>query len=156
MSEQLELWKEEKGDVSIDDMTEAVRVLREAKTAYDAKKLESNALHADMKALEERVMGLMKLAGLSEFTATGYGKVSLSELMSVKTPKSPDEKKAFFNWVRENMGDDAYYAYMSVNSNSLNSMYKQKVEEYGERGEILSVDGLEEPTSYTKLSLRKA
>jgi hypothetical protein len=156
MSEQLELWEEEKGDVSIDDMTAAVRQLREAKNLYDTKKLESNALHAEMKTLEERVTGLMKLAGLTEFTATGYGKVSLSELLSVKTPKSPDEKKAFFSWVRENMGDDAYYAYMSVNSASLNSMYRHKVEEYGERGEVLEVAGLEAPTSYTKLSLRKA
>lgn len=156
MTEQLEMWKTAPEDISLDDMDNAVKNLREAKMKYDEVKVMSSEAYARYQDEQEKVMTLLKRAGRDEYTVKGFGKVTIKDELSVKTPKSPEEKAAFFNWIKDSMGEDAYYAYMTVNSNSLNSLYKQKVEEAGARGEVLDVPGLEAPTSYTKLSLRKA
>lgn len=156
MSEQVEQWQQERREVSIEEMTEAVKNLRAAKDAYDEQKALSDSMYAEYKNQQNVVAKLMQEGGLDEYTVKGFGKVFVKEELSVRTPKSPEQKAAFFAWVRENMGTEAANAYMSVNSSSLNSLYRQKVEEYGARGELLSIDGLEEPTSYTKLTLRKA
>ena len=155
-AEQLDLWQAAPEKVSIDDMDNAVKKLRDAKLKYDEAVATKNESYARYQDAQEATMALLKRAGKDEYTVKGFGKVSIKEELSVKTPKSPEEKEAFFNWIKDTMGDDAYFSYMTVNSNSLNSLYKQKVEEAGARGEILDVPGLEAPTSYTKLSLRKA
>jgi len=99
---------------------------------------------------------MMERSGKKRYIAEGIGQVSISENLSVATPKTPEEKQAFFNWLKQEMGEDGYLTYASVNSASLNSLYKQKVEEYGARGEVLEIAGLQQPTSFNKLSLRKA
>ena len=152
---QLDLWKTE-GEVSIEQMDDAVKKLRQAKERKSEAKAVLDAANKDYSEAEAQVMSLMQEAGKETYIAEGFGRVTLREELSVRTPKSPEEKEAFFKWIRENMGDDAYFAYMSVNSRSLNSLYKQKTEEYGERGELLQIDGLSEPTAFTKLSFTKA
>ena len=82
--------------------------------------------------------------------------MSHDKILQVLNIESPEQKEAFFNWLRENEGEDAYHAYMTVNSNTLNSFYNLKTREYGERGEILEIAGLDQPTEFSKLSLRKA
>jgi F0F1-type ATP synthase membrane subunit b/b' len=152
---QLDLWKTE-GEVSIEQMDDAVKKLRQAKERKSEAKAVLDAANKDYSEAEAQVMSLMQEAGKETYIAEGFGRVTLREELSVRTPKSPEEKEAFFKWIRENMGEDAYFAYMSVNSRSLNSLYKQKTEEYGERGELLQIDGLSEPTAFTKLSFTKA
>lgn len=152
---QLDFWKTE-GEVSIDQMDQAVKRLREAKSAKQKVDAEAKQIGQEYKEAQYTVMTLMKEAGKSTYIAEGFGRVTVTEELSVRTPKSPEQKEAFFAWIKENMGEDAYYAYMSINSSSLNSLYKQKVEEYGEQGQVLNIDGLEEPTSFSKLSFTKA
>ena len=101
-------------------------------------------------------MALNEHSGKKTYIAEGFGRVTVKEELSVRTPKTPEDKQKFFDWLRNHMGEDAYYAYMTVNSRSLNSLYKQKVEEYGEQGKVLEIDGLESPSSFTKLSFTKA
>ena len=153
-----EQWDDSKpvAEISVEDMDNAVRELREAKDVYTEENNKVKELYARVKEAESKVIGLLQSANKSRYIVEGVGQITLSEMLSVQTPKTPEQKQAFFNWLREEMGEDGYLTYASVNANPLNSLYKQKVEEYGERGEVLEIDGLEAPTSYTKLSLRKA
>lgn len=148
-------WTEKK-DITLADMQLAVTRLREAKQAYDDAKKISDSLYGMYKAEEEIVVSILKDANQKEFTVAGVGKVSITEQLSVQTPKTPEQKQAFFDWLKKEMGDDGFWAYATVNSQSLNSLYTKKVKEYGERGELLDIEGIDQPTSYTKLSLRKA
>ena len=153
---QLELWEKPKEDVSIDDMDSAITELREAKSEYDVVKKDVDRYKVRVDEAQRKVMDLMKRAGKETYIVEGIGRATLREELSVRTPKSPEQKKAFFDWILKHMGEDAYYAYLNVNSQSLNSLFKQKVEEYGLRGEVLEIDGLEPATSFTKLSFRKS
>lgn len=155
MSEQMELWEQPKEEVSLEKMDANVSLLRQKKELYTAAKKESNDRYADYQDQEKLVAALLESQGKTEYICEGIGKVTLSEALSVKTPKSPQEKEAFFNWIRTNMGEDAYYTYMSVNSQSLNRLYREQTEEAAGRGELLNIDGLEQPTTNTKVSFTK-
>ena len=152
---QLDLWRTE-GEVSIDQMDDAVKKLREAKEEKSKAKAIYDTAQSAYAEAEARVMSLMEHSGKKTYIAEGFGRVTIKEELSVRVPRTPEQKQAFFDWVKNNMGEDAYYAYMSVNSRSLNSLYKQKAEEYGDKGEVLEIDGLESPSSFTKLSFTKA
>lgn len=158
MSDQLEMWTSEKPveEISLADMDNAIGKLRLAKDYYAEVSKTSKDAYAQVKEAEERVLSLMERAGKERYIAEGIGQVSISKTLSVATPKTPEQKSAFFNWLKKEMGEDGYLTYASVNSASLNSLYKQKVEEYGQRGEVLEIEGLEARTSFNKLSLRKA
>ena len=157
MSEQIEMWEEKpEGEVSTAELDQAVMHLRLAKDEYQAKKLVSDEASARVKDMEGKLFKLMELAGKEKYICEGVGRVSISSKLSVRVPKSPEEKQAFFNWIREHEGEDAYHAYMTVNSNTLNSFFNRKNEEYADRGEILTIDGIEQPTEYKRLSLTKA
>lgn len=151
----LEQWQEKK-EVSTAELDALAKQLREAKEQYQVAKLVSDKHYAVMKEIEDKIVSIMCYAGKKTYIAEGYGRITIKSSLSVTTPKTPEQKEAFFNWIKTNMGMDAYYTYMSVNSNSLNSLYKQKLEEYGEKGEILNIDGLDAPVEYVSLSFTKA
>jgi len=146
---------EVKKEISITDMRQAVEALREAKSAYESAKRISDDMHAVYSEAQAKIIAMLKDAGQDTFTVTGVGRVTISEQLSVKTPKTPEEKQAFFDWVRREMGEDGYWAYATVNSQSLNTLYKTKFAEYASRGEVLEIDGLEPASSFTKLSFTK-
>jgi hypothetical protein len=143
-------------EISLEQMDKAIKDLREAKDAYQEASNKAKELNAHYRDIEAQVITMLKQSGKKKYILEGIGQVIISEVLSVTTPKGTEQKKAFFDWLRKEMGEDGYLTYATVNSNSLNSLYKQKVEEYGQRGEVLDIDGLDLPTSYTKLSLRKA
>jgi len=74
----------------------------------------------------------------------------------VATPKSIEEKVAFFKWIEDNLGEETRDAYMTVSSASLNKFYQEQSDLAAERGEVLEIDGLQPPTSRSILSFRKA
>jgi len=156
MSEQQEMWEQPKGELSVQQMDAAVSLLRQYKTSYDSAKQESNDRYADYQNQQKLIASLLESAGKTEYICEGVGKIKISEQLSVTTPKSPEEKEAFFNWIKTNMGDEAYYAYMTVNSQSLNRLYREQTEEYGSRGEVLEINGLQPATTNTKVSFTRS
>ncbi len=156
MSTELQDWDGPKVEISLAEMDQMITTLRELKDKYAEASAVSKSLFKEVKEAEHRIVSVMEKAGKKRYILEGVGQISLEKGMSVQTPKTPEQKQAFFNWLKEEMGEDGYLTYASVNSASLNKLYKDKVEEYGERGEILEIEGLDQPTSYTKLSLRKA
>lgn len=147
-------WNVQK-EISIKDMQELITCLREAKTAYKEAKDKSDAAYAVLKNLESTVIATLKEAGQDTFTVTGVGKVTVSEQLSVQTPKSIEDKQKFFSFIKEKFGDDGFWAYASINSQSLNSLYKNLTTEYAQNGEVLEIEGLEPASSFTKLSFTK-
>lgn len=151
-------WNDSKpiAEISLEQMDNEVRKLRELKDQYTEASTKAKEINAVYKEQEAKIISLLAQAGKTKYVVEGVGQVITTENLYVPTPKTPEQKQAFFNWLREELGEDGYYTYATVNSNSLNSLYKQKVEEYGERGEVLDIEGLEPPTSHVKLSLRRA
>ena len=142
--------------ISLAEMDQAIAELKTKREEYKAAKAISDGLELEKRQLEARVVEMLEQAGKTVYVAEGVGRVKVSYEMSVQTPKTPEEKKAFFNWLATNMGQDVADAYLTVNSVSLNSLYNQLNEQAAQKGEVLSIDGLGEPIARTKLSLTKA
>ena len=129
--------------------------LRELRTAYDEANAVKKEKYDDYKRQEAMVIEALAEVGKDTYICEGVGRVTKVEKMAVRVPATPDQKKQFFNWLKENMGEDVATQYTSVNSQALNSLYNQLTEEYAQRGEVLNIDGLETPLTRIELSFRK-
>lgn len=73
---------------------------------------------------------------------------------SVATPKTLEDKKALFDFL-ESQG--IFLEIVSVNSQTLNSLYKSLAEKALEGGDLdFKLPGVAEPTTFTNLKTRKA
>lgn len=142
-------------EISVQEMDEALAKLRDLKEDYAIKDKIKKEAYAMVKDQEEKVISMLERTGKRKYVSDCGTATKVDEL-SVKTPKTPEEKRAFFNWIKTNLGEDAHDIYMTVNSRTLNSLYKEQSEIAAARGEVLKIDGLEDPITVTKLSFRKA
>jgi hypothetical protein len=155
--EQIKMWDEAAPteEISVQEMDDNLAYLRKLKEDYAEKDKVKKEAYAVFKEQEAKVIGMLEKTGKRKYVSDA-GNATLVHEMSVKTPKTPEEKRAFFNWIREHLGDDAHDIYMSVNSKTLNGLYKDQTEEFASRGEVLNIPGLEDPITVTKLSFTKA
>lgn len=147
---------QERSEISLAEMDSAITEIRAYEALYKEAKEVSDERYEKLNAAKQRVIEMLEAAGKTVYIAEGLGRVRLTYEMSVQTPKTPEEKKAFFAWVAKEMGQDVADAYLSVNSQSLNSLYNDLNDQYARRGEVLQIDGLGAPIARTKLSLTKA
>lgn len=132
----------------IDLAANIVELRDKEKEASDAKKVITAKLEiAEIKALE-----LLQANNLKQFRAPAC-LLSLAFLTSAKTPKTPEDKAALFAYLKEiNRYDDM----VSVNSQTLNSFYKEQLELAKERGEDdIQIPGITEVTVLPRLSVTR-
>lgn len=141
-------------EVSTKTLDTEIAELSKLRETYQGMKSEASAAHLRLKEQETKVLNLLDIADKKSYKVDGLGTVSKIEKLAVTTPKTTDAKRDFFSWIRETMGEDAVWAYASVNSNTLNSLYNTQTEEYAERGETLDIKGIDMPTTRTTLSFR--
>lgn len=108
----------------------------------------------DELALAEGVM----LEMLVEEGMTSYagpnGRVGITHRTSVKTPKSPASRELFFAYLKEK---GLFDSMISVNSNTLNSLYKSELELSTSRGEPdFSIPGIDEVTLNQILTFKRS
>lgn len=81
------------------------------------------------------------------------GMAVISYKTSVKTPKTPEHRAAFFAYLKE---QGLYDAMISVNSQTLNSLYKEGLEQAKNDGkDDYQIPGITEVTINPSLSFRK-
>lgn len=98
------------------------------------------------------LLQVLEATGLDSIKAHGYT-FSPREEMSVKNPQTPEDKEAFFLYLKE---QGLFENMISVHSRTLNSMYKSASEDALRRGELeFRIPGIEAPTVFKKLVIRK-
>lgn len=133
------------------DLKILVCQLFDAKASYAEAKELAEGRSKRVTELESQVMQALEKSELDSFEVPKVGKITMKETESYQTPKSIDEKKAFFKFIQEKYGDEGFWTYMSINSRSLQTLAKQMVDEGAD-----VIPGLNLPTTYNKLSVRKA
>ena len=98
------------------------------------------------------VLNILEALEIDSVKAHGFNFYK-EESMSVKTPKTLEEKEEFFNYLRS---QGVFNELVSVNSRTLNSFYKSMAEKAAEDGVLdFKMPGIEEPVPYTKLKMRR-
>ncbi|MBK8455632.1 MAG: hypothetical protein IPL34_20340 [Thiofilum sp.] len=139
--------------MTLEQMNDAIKELRGLRTKIDA----ANDVLKGLRVEEEMLEGLL-IESLQENNLKNYrgpdGLISVSHKTSVRTPKTTEDKEAFFAYLRDK---GVYDMMISVNSATLNSFYKQEFENAVLNGnENFTIPGLNEVTLTPSLSFRKA
>jgi hypothetical protein len=150
-----EQWGIETREVSTAELDQLISDYNTARADYEAQKAISNDRHERMESLKFEVIKLLQSAGKTKYEAEGIGKITLVEKLTVLTPKTLEEKQLFFGWLETKFGED-YLAYMSINHQTLNSLYNAELKEAGENGTEFKVPGLDMPTTNTELRFSKS
>jgi hypothetical protein len=115
--------------------------------------LELKKKKKDLETIQYEILKMMEASEIDSFKAFGFTFFPKT-LESVKVPKDDDAKRELFEFLKEK---GLYDDYVTVNSQSLNSLFKALNEEAAQNGILdFSIPGLEEPTISTKLSMRKS
>jgi hypothetical protein len=108
----------------------------------DAAKIKKEVMDA-LELAESTMMEMLTQENMKSYDSP-MGKVTLAYRTSVKTPKTPEDKEAFFAYLKNR---NLYDSMISVNSQTLNSLYKAELEEATERGDMdFAIPGIKEVT----------
>jgi len=156
MSE-LEDWdKEEAQDISTAELDTVCGHFIEAKRQYDEKKKELEEFQLKKKSQEAILLDLLDRAKKSKYYIDGMGTAYIINKLTVKTPKTVEDKQKLFNYIRDRFGPDALVDYQSINSARLNSFFNEQKTLAAEKGIAdFEMPGLEAPKSMTTLGFRK-
>lgn len=138
-------------EVSITDLKDRVDRLAILRADYQAEKSRLSGLNETIEDLEREITRIMETAGLERFDGEDVA-VFLKEKTSVKVPRDNESRAAFFNYLRE---QGVFEEMISVNSQTLNSWWKQEVEALRLKGLPDTVPGLDNVTTYYDISVRK-
>src|SRR3990167_8722461 len=123
------------------------------KEAIRKKKEELELLEKESKFIEEELLSCMAQHGQTRYHSASYGTIFRVDKFSVKVPKTPEERDAFFKYLKER---GLFESMITVNSQTLNSWHSEELAQAKLNGEIdFKVPGLNEVTLYSRLGLRK-
>jgi prophage DNA circulation protein len=112
--------------VTIDQMNVEVKKLLELEAVLEEKKKVYKDADDAYEQHRNRLMNILMESGQGKFHSL-YGTISLAIKKQVQVPKNPSDKKLMLEYF-ESLGDELYNSYVSVNSMTLNSYFKQQVE----------------------------
>jgi hypothetical protein len=139
--------------ISVEDMKAQVariRELRETESKVNEMKKEVSSL---LEIEEGKMLSMLEQSGLPNFKCD-FGSVGVTHRLSVKTPKTPEDRAAFFSFLKQ-LG--LFDSMITVNSQTLNSFYKDQFEQAKAQGkDDFKIPGINEETMTAILSFRKA
>lgn len=115
--------------------------------------VEAKKLGMELKEIQNKIMEIMKDQQITSLKHA-RGTVIMNARFTVKTPKEKEDKEAFFEYLKsKGMYDDM----VSVNSQTLNSWYKEEMEAAKREGNFgFKIPGIGDPTAFEYISFRKS
>jgi len=109
--------------------------------------------NASLDELKQKILSILEANNQDNFPVAGVGTVYTSQKLSVSMPKDPDKAAV----LREFFVNNGMADYLTVNHQSLNSIYKERVEEAQRKGLPIAdvIPGLAEPSVYVTIGMRK-
>lgn len=136
---------------SVEKLDELAKKYHDARRDYEAKKRESSeAYHVYQKAEYEMIQTL-KSAGKSKWEVEGIGKITTVNKKKISMPKNPEDKAKLFKYFKDSVGADVYLQLVTINHNTLNSMYKQELE----KDPNFVLPGVEPPVEHESVRFTK-
>lgn len=143
--------------VTLEEVEELLTKYRAMREEIARFREEKTAKEKEFSDLEGKVIEAMQATGKSKVYVEGMGTAYFIDKLVVPTPKTNADKKAFFAWLEAEYGAEFLTEKLSVNHQTLQSLYNAAFEEFTEKKKdgIFSIPGLQEPTSLRSLGFRK-
>lgn len=138
--------------VTIEELENKAKELADLKGRKDIIKLDLKVIDDALEKLENEYLALLQEAEIASYKSK-HGTITICNRFSVKFPKELDQRESFAKWAKE---QGIYEELFTVNSQTLNSLYKKEKELAEEKGELFfRLPGIDDPTIMTYLSVRK-
>ena len=100
---------------------------------------------------EKKIVAYLNDCRKSSWKVEGLGQVQVRNYLTVKTPKTPEAKKAFFDYLKSK---GIFEDLVSVNHQTLNAFYKTEREQ-AEGDPNFEIPGLEAPTLQQGIAFKR-
>lgn len=100
--------------------------------------------------MQAEMLSVLEKFGRTNYAIPGQGMLIKSERLTVTLPETPDDKEAFYNYLKEkNLFEDV----VTVNYMTLNAFYKKEFEIAAEEGRAVGfkIPGINEPKMFVTL-----
>ncbi len=127
---------------------------------FEQKKLCEEAEHllnqrkAWLANMQAKMISVLEKFGRSNYSIPGAGMLIKSERLTVTLPKTPEDKQAFYTYLKEK---ELFEHLVTVNSMTLNAFYKKEFDIAAEEGRAVGfkIPGISDPKTITTLNVRK-
>lgn len=140
------------GEITVQQLDALIAELRAQRTKVE----EMSALLAPesikVSRLQSQIAAALKSLGRDKYTTEQDGTFSFVRSWRFNLPPEGQERDSFIDWLRENGIDKKY---LTVNSNSYNSLMNQEREKAIREGRLLSIPGVPQPTAFETVRLTK-
>lgn len=141
-------------EVTVGELQFLVKAMFEKRAEYEQKSNEAKILSEELETLKSKVLAYLQENNQTSFKVDGVGQVYTSNKYQVTMPKDSENAKKLRDYL---LGTEGLEGYLTVNHQSLNSLYKSKVEEALADGRSISdaLPGVSEPQVFTVIAMRK-
>ena len=138
--------------VTVAELDELIKKIAEKEAEIEAQKEVLTAKNKELATLEGKCVQYLTELDRKNYDSP-FGKVSIAQKWRVNLPEDDRAKRELFDHLRER---GIFDKYATVNSNSLNSLYRQDWEAAKERGEGLefSMPGIGAPKLFEALTFK--
>lgn len=135
------------------DLSELANELLATKNELDIKKEELEVAQKHYDEASQQLMNALDALNVDSFKANGHSFFTATK-ESVRIPKDEESKAKFLAWLKQ---EGLFDSMISVNSQTLNSLYKAKAEEALKEGNLdFRIPGIDEAVTYKQLRIRKS
>lgn len=112
----------------------------------------ANAKKAELTQLQLKMQALLEEAELDSFKSS-EGTIYINERKSFKIPVEPENRAAFFEYLKS---QGAYDALVSVNSQTLNKFCNEEMDRALKNGDVtFKIPGIGDPAIFREVRMRK-
>ena len=136
--------------ITVAQLDELCREVVRSREDYEAAKKTSNEYDAIHKKAKGALMDALTKLDRKSYSVDGLCSITKVEKLKVNVPKDPEARKEMINYFLSK-GENISSKYLTVNSMSLNSWYRQEAE----NDPLFELPGVGEPTLDEYLQVRK-
>lgn len=138
--------------ITVEQLTRQCQKIADLRWEESQLSMTKKKITEELEIAEKEMLEMLTASNLKNFKSSA-GLVSITHRTSVKTPKTEEDRQAFFEFLKSK---GLYDSMISVNSATLNSFYKAEFEEAKERGDDdFEIPGIKEVTIDQNLSFRR-
>lgn len=137
--------------ITVEQLRKEVEELKSLRDQEDSAEEILSGIKRQIEEKKQAILACLQENNLENFKVPGVLQVSIRNEFYVKQPESAEEVSAFNQWLQKEGLEDL----RKVNSQTLNKLYRERLEAAAEQGEIVDIPGLQPPTTRTTLTTRK-
>lgn len=143
---------EPKQPVTVQGFNAHIKALFEKRALKSEVEAKLTEINKEIAAMEAKSVEYLNELGQDSFKSP-FGTVFKKEVLRVTLPQTPEDKAAFAAWVKE----QGLEHMMSMHSQTLQTLYKSKLDEAIEKGEgfDFKIPGIAEPKRFEALGVRR-